>query len=717
VRIRTFLADLWLFLAPHRWLLAGVMVGLVIDVAFLTLLPLSLKFLIDRAIEPANRELLGWTLSALTGGVLVAATAMVWRDYLYARLGASVMQSVRQRQFEHLQTLSLDFFARTRAGDLMARFTSDLSAIETVVVGSLPNAVSATLSLGLLAIALTVLDARLAGITALAAPLCLLGPRILLPRAAVRGVEARRLDGDVLATVQENLTTQTTVKALGLEAHAIEQLRGRLQRFTVVSRQFNFLSYLAERTPNITVLLFHVGVLALGAKLAFEQRMSIGTLVAYNALLLNLSAAIASLTSNVPAMLQAAAGMHRIREILNERSSVEESAGAKAMTGFSDAVRLEGVGLTRGEREILHDVNLEIQRGWSVALVGPSGCGKSSVLGLLARFSDPTVGRITLDGGDLRALRQHSLRARIGIVLQQSDLFDASVRENIRCARPDATDAEVEEAAKLAEADSFVKELPDGYETMLGAGGPQLSGGQKQRLAIARALVRKPDILLLDEATSALDPATERVLNETFERLRGQHTMISVTHRLTEAARYDRIFVLEGGRLIEQGRHDELLEAGGVYARMSRRQHGVTVSDNLEDASVSVEWLGDWPLFETANPWLLDEMAREFVIERYGPGEQVIAQGMPADRFFIIARGTVSVQRAEDPSKEFIEVAKLHDGDAFGEAALLSNEPRNASVFTLTDCVLLTLERSRFRRWLSRDPSMRSRLEALAEKR
>jgi ATP-binding cassette subfamily B protein len=688
-----------------------VLAGLAIDVAFQTLLPLSLKFLIDRAIEPGNRTLLAQALAALTGGVLVAATAMVWRDYLYARLGASTMQSIRQRQFEHLQTLSLDFFARTRPGDLLARFSTDLSAVETVVVGALPNTFSAALSLVLLGIALAVLDTRLTAITAFALPLCLIGPRILLPRAAARGIEARRLDADVLASVQENLTTQTTVKALGLEEQAIAKIRVQLERSSLATRRFNFLSYLAERTPNITVLLFHVGILAFGAWLAFDQKISIGTLVAFNALLLNLSAAVASLTSNVPAMLQAAAGMHRIREVLDERPNVVEAEKPVEMKRVEQGIRLEKVGFERNDKRILDDVNFEIRRGWSVALVGPSGCGKSSVLRLLARFADPTAGRVLLDGNDLKLLDRESLRRRTGIVLQQTDLFDATVRENIRCARPEATDAQIEEAVRLAEAEAFVRELGKGYDTSLGAGGPQLSGGQRQRLAIARALVRDPDILLLDEATSALDPATERSLNQTFQRLRGKHTIVSVTHRLGDAHEYDRIFVLDAGKLVEEGTHAELVERGGIYARMVKKQSGVVVSDNLEDASVSVEWLGDWPLFETANPWLLEEMTREFVTSRAAPGEQIIAEGMPGDRFFIIARGTVSVRRDD------MEIAKLHDGDAFGEAALLSNEPRNASVFSLTDCVFLTLERSRFQRWLARDHELRNRMQSLAGKR
>ncbi len=711
MRVRSILGDLWFFLSPHPWLLAGVVVGLVIDEVFSTALPLSLKFLIDHAIEPGDRALLIKTLIALLGGVVLAASAMIWRDYLYARLGSAVMQSIRRRQFEHLQKLPLEFFERTKGGDLTARFSTDLSAVEAVVVGALPGAVSSALGLLLAASALIVLDVRLAAIALLSLPLALIGPRFILPKAAARGVEARRLDAEVLDAVQENLAAQATVKALGMEAQAIERIGGRLDRFSKVNRGFNFLSYVAERTPNITILLFHVGILAAGAYLCFVQQMSVGTLVAFNALLLNLSGAVGALTSNVPALLSASAGMHRIGELLREPVAAQRSG---ELAKLDRAIGLDEVALVRGPKTILDGVSLQIERGWSVALVGPSGCGKSTVLRLLASFTEPTRGRITFDGVDLASVSHASLRGRLGVVLQDTHLFDGTVRDNIRCARPAATDAEVLRALDAAEAD-FVRGLPAGLDTPLGAGGPRLSGGQRQRLAIARAFVRQPDVFLLDEATSALDPATERKLNETFRQLRGRHTLVSVTHRLGDAQQYDRIFVFDAGKLIEQGTHDELCAAGGTYARMARRQEGVTVSDNLEDASVSAYSLAEWPLFEGANPWLLEEMTREFVTERYAAGEAVIEQGAPGDRCFIIARGTVSVHRSTPAGTG--EVAKLHDGDAFGEAALLSNAPRNASVTTLTDCVFLTLERSRFRRWLERDATLKSRIEALAQER
>jgi ATP-binding cassette subfamily B protein len=299
----------------------------------------------------------------------------------------------------------------------------------------------------------------------------------------------------------------------------------------------------------------------------------------------------------------------------------------------------------------------------------------------------------------------------MGIVLQDTTLFEGSVRNNIRLGRLDATDAEVEEAGRLAEIDAHVRSLPQGYDTPLGSAGVRLSGGQRQRIAIARALLRQPDLLLLDEATSALDPSTERAINATLEALRAGMTTVRVTHRLSEAAVCDRIFVLDGGRLVESGSQEQLLAADGLYARLWRKQQGLMLSDNLEHAAVTAAWLSEWPLFENADLILIEEVCREFVTERAAPGSEIIREGTPGDRFYILVRGSVVVQRGTGPEAEVI--ARLREGDAFGEAALLSDEPRNASVVAMSDCVLLSLERSRFRRWVHRDPAWRRRLERI----
>lgn len=714
MRLRAFLSDLAELLAPHRRLVMAVTLGLLIDVGFQTALPLSLKFLIDEAIVPRDSRLLLWLVGLLAAGVLLASVAMIWRDHLYARLGARVLRGVRERLFAHLQTLSLAFFSSMRPGDLMARFSTDLASVENLVVGALPNVFGAVLSVLVLTVALFALNLELGLAVFVLAPLCWIGPRWLLPRAAALGLEARRRDADVLSLVQENIEAQAAIKALGLERHSAARAQQRLDVAADAALRFNFASYLAERLPNVGMLVLHVAILVAGAQLAFAGRISVGTLVAFNAVLLSLSAAVATLTSSAHTFLGAAAGLRRIREVLDQEATVVDAPEALRLSRLEHELCFEDVSFAYRDTPILKQLNLRIAAGESVAFVGPSGSGKSTALSLIARFQDVGGGRVTLDGVDLRRYAQHSLRTRMGIVQQDTVLFEGSLRDNIRLGRLDASDAEVEEAARLAEIDSFVHALPQGYDTHLGAGGARLSGGQRQRVSIARALLRRPDILLLDEATSALDPATERAINATLEKLRRHYTTIRVTHRLAEAADCDRVFVLEAGRLVEQGRHAALLAARGLYARLWRKQQGLSLSDNLEHAAVTATWLSEWPLFEGADLVLIEEVCREFVTERAAPGSEIIREGAPGDRFYILVRGRVEVSR--EVGGEPLEIAKLREGAAFGEAALLSDAPRNATVTALTDCVLLSLERSRFRRWADRDSSWRRRLEAMAER-
>ena len=712
--LRSFLFEVRELLASHGRLVFFVMLGLLIDVAYQAALPLSLKVLIDEAIVPADRALLLKIVLLMAAGLVLVSATMIWRDHLYSRLSAAVLRGIRERLFAHLQGLSIGYFTSMRAGDLMARFSTDLAAVENLVVSALPIVFCAAMSLVLLSFALFALNAQMSLAVALLAPLCWIGPRWLLPRAAAMSLEARRRDADVLSLVQENLEGQAAVKALGLEAHSLSRVQQRLDIAEAAAQQFNFASYLTERLPNVGMLVVHVLILLWGAHLAFDQRISVGTLVAFNGVLLSLAAAVSELTSSAHTLLGAAAGLRRIREVLEQAPSVVDPADGQRLTRFGATIRFDDVSFAYRDTTILNNLRLEISAGESVAFVGRSGSGKSTALNLIARFHDVSSGRLLIDGDNVRNYTQHSLRARMGIVQQDAMLFEGSLRDNIRLGRLDATDAEVEEAARLAEADAFIQALSKGYDTHLGAGGTRLSGGQRQRISIARALLRRPDILLLDEATSALDPATERAINATLESLRTRYTTIRVTHRLEEAATCDRIFVLEAGRLAEQGSHDQLLAAQGLYAKLWRKQQGLSLSDNLEHAAVTAAWLAEWPLFEGADLVLLDEVSRQFVTERAAPGSEIIRQGSPGDRFYILVRGMVSVSRAR--AGEEIEIAKLREGDAFGEAALLSDAPRNASVQALTDCVLLSLERTRFRRWADRDPAWRGRLEKLAER-
>jgi ATP-binding cassette, subfamily B, bacterial len=317
------------------------------------------------------------------------------------------------------------------------------------------------------------------------------------------------------------------------------------------------------------------------------------------------------------------------------------------------------------EHPNLHHVSLRIAHGESVAFVGPGGSGKSTMLSLLLRFYDPDSGAILFDGTDTRRATQASLRAQTAVVFQESFLFNTPIRANIALGRPDASDEEIFAAAKAAEIHSFIVALPDAYDTLAGERGSRFSGGQRQRIAIARAVLKDPAILVLDEATSALDAASEHAINTTLACIARGRSVVSLTHRLSSVVDMDRVFLCERGRLLEQGTHVDLLALGGV--------------------------------------------ARWFGTEVFREDRAIVQQGDPGDRFYVIARGTVEVTRLENGAS--VQLAKLQDGDYFGEMALLSDQPRNATVRTLMPCVCLSLPRDLFSRLLAREPELREHFQ------
>jgi len=303
-----------------------------------------------------------------------------------------------------------------------------------------------------------------------------------------------------------------------------------------------------------------------------------------------------------------------------------------------------------------------------------------------------------------------------GVVMQESFLFNTSVGENIRLAKPDATEGEIVSACRDAEIHDTIAALSEGYETGVGERGHLLSGGQRQRVAIARALLRHPTLLVLDEATSALDPGTETAVNETLSRLARGRTVVTVTHRLSQVVKADTIFVMDQGRLVEVGTHAELLARGGVYHSMWEKQSGFSITQGGDWAEISTAWLARLPVLGGLEPGQIESVAKAFVTEQYPADRFVIHQGDPGDRFYILVRGQVEVLRSED-GNEPKPMAVLQDGDHFGEIALLRNVPRTASIRTLTPCVMVSLPRGQFTNLVGSSADMRERLEELLSER
>ena len=707
-----FLASLGPWLRPYRALTVAAALALLVDVVYESAFPLALKLLIDRGIVPRDEQML---LLISVGLALLAATAAlsaICRDYLYARLSAAVLADLRMAMFDRLQRLSMAYFDRTRAGDILSSFSSDLAAVENAIVLSLPMGVSSAASVLLSAAILFSLEWRMALAATLGLGLCLLGSHLLAPAAQRAGDRLKSRQADLLSNVEESVQAQPLIKAFGLQPRMLAHFRLLAQGTAQVSREANFLAYLLERVPHIGILAFNLLVVIIGAWLAYRGLLQVGTLVAFQGLLINLSGALWGITLVIPHFIQAIAGLQRINALLAAPPACEDAPQAASLPRLSGQIEFRDVGFDySGTAQGIRGVSFSIPAGSRVVFVGGSGSGKSTVLRLLLRFHEPAVGAIRIDGIDLRDATRASLNDQCGVVMQESFLFNRSVRDNLRLVKPGASDAEIVAACRAADIHDAIAALPQGYDTPLGERGGRLSGGQRQRVSIARALLRDPALLVLDEATSALDPASEAAVNATLEQVARGRTVVSVTHRLAGAINADRIFVMDAGHLVESGTHAELLAARGRYFEMWEKQNGVTLTAGGDWAEIGAERLAQMPVFENLDRTLMETLARAFVTEQFAADRMIIREGDQGDRFYVIARGRVEVTQTGREGHT-ARMAVLADGDHFGEMALLSNAPRNASVRTLTPTTLIALPRGQFANLVGRSPQLRARLEA-----
>jgi ATP-binding cassette subfamily B protein len=699
------LRALYRYVRPFRLSLIPVVLACLLEMGLTAQLPLSIKYLIDRALVQKDGRMLAIILIALAGSAVLVSTAGLGRDHLYARIVAKSIANLRARMYDKLQHLSLEFYSRRETSEILSRFSNDLHAIDLALVSAIGWGLQPVLDIILSVALVFAFEWRLALIGTLLCPICALGPRLLASRGVQAAAEKRARDIAVLSIVQETISAPALIQTFSLRDLFAGSFRSRNDHLLQASIRLGFLTSLMDKSSTLGALLLQVIVMAIGGWMAFRGTITIGTFASFQALFVTLSQSVGYLASYSPTLVAATGAVERMEGLLNEQSRIAERANAKKLPS-PETIEFRDVTFAYPDaQKSLDHVSFSIRRGTSVAFVGASGAGKSTVLNLLLRFYDPSEGAVLIDGIDLRDATLDSLRQQAGVVFQDNFLFNMSIRENIRLGRPEATDAEIIAAAKNAEIHDFISTLPEGYDTLAGERGSRLSGGQRQRLAIARAVLRDPALLILDEATSSLDPSTEAAINATFQRIASGRTVISVTHRLSSVTPADWIFVMHQGRIAEQGRHDELVSAEGRYSAMWRRQSGVHAG------GVDPEWFREIPLFENVDPSTLAELSSLFSTEQIPEDRDIIREGDPGDRFYILVRGKSEVIKG--PAR----VAVLQDGDYFGEIALISDQPRNATVRSMTPCVCLILQRDHFRAMLNRSSPLRERIREVMKSR
>ena len=698
------------YLGSYKLAFLMVLIGFLAEVVFEAVLPLSYKFIIDEAILPRNWDLLMFIFAGLAAGGIVIYTYTIYSDFLYARLCASLLNDIRQSVFNHLQTLSIRFFKTTRTADVVARFTTDMASVENAVTQALPSIINRTIGFALGTGILFVMEWRLALISIPILSVVVFLPKWIENRAEEANDDLKDEQAGVSDAVQENVCSQDVIKVFGLEAEAARQFTGKLKRFRKKTVRANFLNYAMMRTTNIGVMVSNVMVVSVGAYLAYTSRITVGEFVAFGTIYMNLSDDFYSLFEFIPYIMQASAGLRRIDELLNEKPEVTDRPEAATLPLLARAITFQDVNFGYTPHQYnLRNINITIPKGGYAAFVGSSGSGKSTIVSLILRFYDPDTGTVRFDGMDLRQVSQSSLHAQIGAVFQDNFIYHASVLQNIRISKPDAADEDVFEAARAAEIHDFVMSLPQGYETVVD--GERLSGGQRQRIAIARAILRRPALLVLDEFTSALDPAAESAINRTIDRIARNRTIAAVTHRLSTITHVDRIFVLDGGEVVETGTHEELLALNGSYRRLWDKQSGFKFSDDVLRVEVDPRKLATFPILSNLDDVLLTELSTLFVTEHY-PGDRLIMrEGEQGNRFYIIVRGKVEVLTGLDADDEKI-IAVLEDGDYFGEIALLTRKPRVATVRTTVPGIFISLQHDLFLKIVNQSPNL---LEVLTE--
>lgn len=535
--------------------------------------PLGLKALLDAVFETGDMELLNLIALVLLGLFILQGFLSFGSNYWLEWVGERVVTDLRKNLYEHLHQLGFRFFSNRRLGEITSRLTNDVASIRTALTDAVPNSITTTFSLLGAVLLMVLLNWRLSLIVFLTVPVVTLLTRYFgnKIRKLARGVQDDLADSTAIA--EDALGAIRIVKAFAREVFEVGRYSDAVECLFQTSRRKILLSSMFWSGIGMLFMSTLVVIFWYGGREVLAGRLSPGDMVAFIFYALSIARSISQMSRLYTSINSAVGASDRIFELLDESPEVQDQPNAAPLPPVEGDVSFEDVTFAyEGARTVLSDISFSVSAGETIAVVGPSGAGKTTLVNLIPRFFDPQEGRICVDQTDIKKVLKTSLREQIAIVPQDVHLFGTSIRENIRYGNLDASDWEIEKAARDANAWEFIEALPKGLDAMIGEKGVKLSGGQRQRLAIARAILKNPRILLLDEATSSLDSESEVQVQEALERLMKNRTTFIIAHRLSTVQNADRILVLDEGRIVQDGRHEELIEAEGLYKHLYELQ-------------------------------------------------------------------------------------------------------------------------------------------------
>lgn len=582
-------ADFQAIIKGHLWQERRGIVLSLLSMLVLTLTellspwPLKIIFdyvLLDKPLPSNLAWLSGWMASGKTSAVvlislailLIAGTRSIFsytQDFLFSRIGYRLVYTLRREVFAHLQQLSLSYYSRARTGELLTKVTGETEVFKDVFVESVLTSVAQVLTIiGMFAI-LIWLNWKLSLIALATLPLLFFALAYIYRKIKVSARKQREREGLIAARVSEVLSSVTLIKAFGREQYEQERFDEESAQTLEEGIRTERMAAAATRTVELIKAFGLWATVLFGALLTLKNQMTPGDVLVFTAYLNDMYKPLRNLAKISTRLSRAAVSKQRIAEILDTEPETWDSESPVVASHLNGEIVFDRVSFEYGTgKDVLQDVSFTIAPGQRVALVGTSGAGKSTIAKLILRFYHAKAGTITIDGVNIEKYQRETLRREVGIVIQDSLLFGASIRENIAYGKPDATPAEIEAAARQAYAHDFITELPNGYETIIGERGSTLSGGQRQRLCLARAIITHPSILILDEPTSAIDPESAALMHQAVDRLREGKTTLVIAHHFSDLQSYDQILVLRHGRVVEQGTHTELLQRRGEYYQM-----------------------------------------------------------------------------------------------------------------------------------------------------